>query len=201
MARREPITELVIPIQAGDTVRNIELSARPTFSKSGRFTGYHGVGSDVTEARQAADRIAHMARHDALTGLPNRLQLLENLDAALASARRARGEECAVLLVDLDRFKTINDSPRPCRRRPSAPAGLALLRDGDLRRDDRRAARRRRVRHRRADGREPRASSSNCASPWSARCRGPSSIASKGCSSAPASASRSARATARRSRR
>jgi diguanylate cyclase (GGDEF)-like protein/PAS domain S-box-containing protein len=109
MGRRESITELVIPIQAGETVRNIEISARPTFSKSGRFTGYQGVGSDVTEARRAADRIAHMARHDALTGLPNRLQVLENLDSALTAAR-SRGEECAVLLVDLDRFKMINDS-------------------------------------------------------------------------------------------
>ena len=71
IARREPITEVVIPVAVGDMVRNIELSARPTFSKTGRFTGYHGVGSDVTDARQAADRIAHMARHDALTGLPN----------------------------------------------------------------------------------------------------------------------------------
>src|SRR5688572_6133131 len=109
IARREPITEVVIPVAVGDTVRNIELSARPTFSKTGRFTGYHGVGSDVTDARQAADRIAHMARHDALTGLPNRLHLLENLQSALAATKDA-GHECAVLLVDLDRFKTINDS-------------------------------------------------------------------------------------------
>ncbi|WP_129790543.1 bifunctional diguanylate cyclase/phosphodiesterase [Sphingosinicella sp. CPCC 101087] len=109
IARREPITELVIPVQAGDAVRNIEVSARPTFNKSGRFIGYRGVGSDVTQARLAADRIAHMARHDALTGLPNRLQLLENLSDALETSK-ARGEECAVLLIDLDRFKAINDS-------------------------------------------------------------------------------------------
>jgi len=109
IARREPINEVVIPVAVGDTVRNIELSARPTFSRTGRFTGYQGVGSDVTDARQAADRIAHMARHDALTGLPNRLQLLENLQSALAATKDS-GHECAVLLVDLDRFKTINDS-------------------------------------------------------------------------------------------
>jgi diguanylate cyclase (GGDEF)-like protein/PAS domain S-box-containing protein len=109
IARRAPISELVIPVMAGGAVRNIEVSARPNFNKSGRFIGYHGVGSDVTQARQAADRIAHMARHDALTGLPNRLQLLENLGEALHGCR-ALGEECAVLLVDLDRFKAINDS-------------------------------------------------------------------------------------------
>ncbi len=108
-SRREAISEIVIPLTVGDTIKNIQLSGRPTFSRQGRFIGFQGVGSDVTVARQAADRIAHMARHDALTGLPNRLQLLENLGDALKSAQ-ARGEECAVLLVDLDRFKTINDS-------------------------------------------------------------------------------------------
>ena len=109
LLRREPVADLVLPFAVGDAVKCIELSARPMFSKQGRFTGYQGVGSDVTEARQAADRIAHMARHDALTGLPNRLQLLENLEAALVAARD-RDEPCAVLLVDLDRFKMINDS-------------------------------------------------------------------------------------------
>ncbi|WP_114950974.1 putative bifunctional diguanylate cyclase/phosphodiesterase [Sphingosinicella terrae] len=109
IARRQPITDLVLPVPCGDELRSIELSARPVFSKSGRFTGYRGVGADVTEARRAADRIAHMARHDALTGLPNRLQLLDNLESALAAAQ-AGGEQCAVLLIDLDRFKSINDS-------------------------------------------------------------------------------------------
>jgi len=110
IGRREGFSEVVLalPIADGGT-RAIELSARPTFSKQGRFTGYHGVGSDVTAARSAADRIAHMARHDALTGLPNRLQLMDNLAAALNEAQ-ARGKQCAMLLVDLDRFKTINDS-------------------------------------------------------------------------------------------
>lgn len=109
IARRETISDLIFPLHVGDTIRTIELSARPNFGKTGRFLGYQGVGSDVTEARQAADRIAHMARHDALTGLPNRLQLLENLQSALAAAKKS-GHECAALLVDLDRFKTINDS-------------------------------------------------------------------------------------------
>ena len=110
IGRRESFSELLIALPFADGgIRTIELSARPTFNKQGRFTGYHGVGSDVTAARQAADRIAHMARHDALTGLPNRLQLMDNLAAALKQAQ-GRGTQCAMLLVDLDRFKTINDS-------------------------------------------------------------------------------------------
>ncbi|MEA3047112.1 MAG: hypothetical protein QOJ53_1444 [Sphingomonadales bacterium] len=109
MARREAFTELVVGLPVGSGLKSIELSARPTYNKQGRFIGYHGVGADVTAARQAADRISHMAGHDALTGLPNRLQLLDNLGAALDAAR-GRGGECAILLVDLDRFKTVNDS-------------------------------------------------------------------------------------------
>jgi diguanylate cyclase (GGDEF)-like protein/PAS domain S-box-containing protein len=109
IGRRDSFSEFVLALRTPEGTRAIELSARPTVNKQGRFTGYHGVGSDVTAARQAADRIAHMARHDALTGLPNRLQLMDNLAAALKQAQ-ARGTQCAMLLVDLDRFKTINDS-------------------------------------------------------------------------------------------
>ena len=178
----------------------IELSARPTFNKQGRFIGYHGVGSDVTAARQAADRIAHMARHDALTGLPNRLQLLENLGAALTGGAGAR----ARMRDPAGRSRPLQDDqrqPRPCRRRSSAPAGVAQLRDGDLRRDDRRPARRRRIRDRRARRSKAARSWSSSAWRWSARCRARSSIATSACSSAPRSASPSARATATASRK
>src|SRR3546814_5023348 len=100
---------MLVPITSAAGTRCIELSARPRYNGQGRFIGYRGVGSDVTEARQAADRIAHMARHDALTGLPNRLQLLEALGDALADVRE-NGGLCAMLLIDLDRFKSVNDS-------------------------------------------------------------------------------------------
>ena len=109
VARREAVAELVVPVSVGDAIKSIELSARPTFGKQGRFLGYQGVGSDVTESRLAADRIAHMARYDALTGLPNRLNVLEELGHAVADAKQGSAM-CAVLLIDLDRFKAINDS-------------------------------------------------------------------------------------------
>jgi diguanylate cyclase (GGDEF)-like protein/PAS domain S-box-containing protein len=109
LERKTAFSEMIVPIEGRDGTRSIELSARPRFSSQGRFLGYRGVGSDVTEARKAADRIAHMARHDALTGLPNRLQLTEALRAALDCAQAEDGQ-CAVLLIDLDRFKTVNDS-------------------------------------------------------------------------------------------
>jgi diguanylate cyclase (GGDEF)-like protein/PAS domain S-box-containing protein len=65
--------------------------------------------TDITERRSAEERIRHLAYYDALTGLPNRMLFQDRLVKALASARR-RGEKVALLFLDLDQFKTINDS-------------------------------------------------------------------------------------------
>jgi diguanylate cyclase (GGDEF)-like protein len=73
------------------------------------FIGFRGVGSDVTEQRASADRIAHLARFDALTGLPNRLYLNETLAGALEQAAAWR-RRCAFIMIDLDRFKAVNDT-------------------------------------------------------------------------------------------
>ena len=64
---------------------------------------------DITDRKAYQDRLAHEARHDALTGLANRTAFFERLEQALARARR-RHTGVAVLFVDLDRFKLINDS-------------------------------------------------------------------------------------------
>jgi diguanylate cyclase (GGDEF)-like protein/PAS domain S-box-containing protein len=67
-----------------------------------------GVIEDVTERKQAEDRIAHLAHHDALTDLPNRAAFTEQLQAMLQTAA-AENESFAVLSLDFDRFKDIND--------------------------------------------------------------------------------------------
>ena len=64
---------------------------------------------DVTERQQLHHRLVHQAHHDMLTGLPNRLLLLDRMEQALASAAR-RGKKAAVMCLDLDRFKQINDT-------------------------------------------------------------------------------------------
>lgn len=64
---------------------------------------------DVTERQQLHDRLVHQANHDILTGLPNRLLLLDRMEQALASAAR-RGKKAAVICLDIDRFKQINDT-------------------------------------------------------------------------------------------
>jgi len=70
---------------------------------------YIGICIDITDRKKAEDRVQFLARHDVLTELPNRAMCLETLDAALAQARRS-GECIAVLFIDLDRFKLINDT-------------------------------------------------------------------------------------------
>ncbi len=71
--------------------------------------GYVANLRDVTERREAEDRLAHQALHDPLTGLPNRALILDRADRLLATARR-EGGTVAALFVDLDNFKAINDS-------------------------------------------------------------------------------------------
>jgi diguanylate cyclase (GGDEF)-like protein len=70
--------------------------------------GWVATHEDITERRYAEARIAHLARHDSLTGLPNRSLFQERIEHALATA--ARGATFAVLFLDLDRFKAVNDT-------------------------------------------------------------------------------------------
>ncbi|MFY9292281.1 MAG: EAL domain-containing protein [Methylorubrum rhodinum] len=86
----------------------------------GAPAGYEGTVADATERKRAEALIEHIARHDALTGLPNRRLFHETLGRALAGARRWGGR-VAVLCCDLDRFKAVNDTF-------GHPAGDALLR-------------------------------------------------------------------------
>lgn len=75
----------------------------------GDVAHYVGVLSDVTALREAEDRLRHLAHHDALTDLPNRLLIMDRLEHALTRARRHR-EFAAVIFIDLDHFKQVNDT-------------------------------------------------------------------------------------------
>lgn len=69
-----------------------------------------GIATDITERKQIEEQLAHNAYHDALTGLPNRLLFVDRLQQVLARHQRYPKEQFAVLFLDLDRFKVINDS-------------------------------------------------------------------------------------------
>jgi len=90
-------------------LRIISVSGRPIFDDAGRFQGYRGTGRDITEQKRAEEQIRHMAHYDALTELPNRMLLHDRIGQAIAQAQRNQ-EVLAVLFIDLDRFKTVNDS-------------------------------------------------------------------------------------------
>src|SRR5882672_2582202 len=87
----------------------IEDSAAPIHDRRGQVTGAVMVFHDVTQAREMSERMSYLAHHDYLTGLPNRLLLDDRLAQAMAAARRLR-QQMAVLFVDVERFKHINDS-------------------------------------------------------------------------------------------
>jgi len=77
--------------------------------RDGKLTHYAALFSDITELKESEERIRHLAYYDALTGLPNRRLLEDRLRVALAHAHRNR-RQLALLFVDLDRFKRINDT-------------------------------------------------------------------------------------------
>ncbi len=109
LKRREAFSNLTIPVKMNGQQRWWELSASPRINETGAFLGFRGVGSDVTEQCQSQEKISHLARFDTLTGLPNRLQVNESLSAALAYAEQW-GSRCAFMMIDLDRFKQVNDT-------------------------------------------------------------------------------------------
>lgn len=109
LKRRAHFSNLVVQVKVGGRTRWWELSGTRRVSRRDRFMGFHGVGSDVTAARESTEKIAYLARYDTLTALPNRRMLGETLPAALKRARQQR-RHCAFLMIDLDRFKAVNDT-------------------------------------------------------------------------------------------
>jgi diguanylate cyclase (GGDEF)-like protein/PAS domain S-box-containing protein len=88
----------------------LTLKARPVVGSDGEVVRLVGTLTDVTEYKTAEERLLHDAVHDNLTGLPNRELFLDRLDAALGFARGDTGIRPTVMVIDLDRFKQVNDS-------------------------------------------------------------------------------------------
>ncbi len=86
-----------------------EVSVSPVHDENGELTHYIGILDDVTAVTEATERAQHLARHDVLTGLPNRAVFLDRVRQALARLSRHPGA-VAVLFLDIDDFKFVNDS-------------------------------------------------------------------------------------------
>jgi diguanylate cyclase (GGDEF)-like protein/PAS domain S-box-containing protein len=95
------------------------LTGRPVYDSYKNFCGFRGHGSDLTEKRRSEQQVSRLAHYDSLTGLANRVQMSRALEQILA-APRERDRACALFLLDLDRFKQVNDTL-------GHPAGDALL--------------------------------------------------------------------------
>jgi diguanylate cyclase (GGDEF)-like protein/PAS domain S-box-containing protein len=85
------------------------ISGRPVFDKDGKFKGYHGIGRIITDRKLAEDQNQRLSLFDTLTGLPNRRYLFNRLSQALSASSRTQ-QLGALMLVDLDNFKNINDT-------------------------------------------------------------------------------------------
>ena len=105
-AESRPFKDMSVPLMVGTDLRWWSLTARPSNSSDGG-SGFRGVITDITSAKFAEERVAHMAQYDSLTDLPNRYMFNRGLKMSLSDA--APGLATALLIVDIDNFKMIND--------------------------------------------------------------------------------------------
>lgn len=117
ISAHRPFRDLVVPIKVEGKALWWSFSGRPTFDDEGNLVVYRGVVSDITVTRLAQARVEHLAHHDSLTGLPNRASFTQTLNRAF---RRSDASDLAVISLDLDGFKPVND-------RYGHPVGDALL--------------------------------------------------------------------------
>ena len=119
LTKKTKFDELRLKMHVGEDVRWWSVSGQPQYSKLGHFTGFRGNGSDITAQLRASQDTEQLARYDSLTGLANRANMQEKLEKTL-KAFQPQNRPCAVVLLDLDRFKQVNDTL-------GHPAGDALL--------------------------------------------------------------------------
>ena len=96
-------------IRKDGTRRYVEASVSLQKDSSDKPIGFRGIVRDVTERKQIEQKLNHIATHDILTGLPNRMLFVDRLEVALSQSKRNR-HKLAVIMLDLDNFKNVNDT-------------------------------------------------------------------------------------------
>ncbi|NCP12329.1 MAG: EAL domain-containing protein [Sphingomonadales bacterium] len=118
LSLRSPFNDLSLKALV-DEERWWAVSGSPIVDDLGNFTGFRGSGTDLTEMKRSEHTVNQLARYDPLTGLSNRLDINQALTRAL-TGHNGRPQPCALFMVDLDKFKQVNDTL-------GHPAGDALL--------------------------------------------------------------------------
>jgi diguanylate cyclase (GGDEF)-like protein/PAS domain S-box-containing protein len=106
---RQPFANLEMELKTRRGTRWISLAGDPIIDMAGQFQGFRGVGSDITEVRKTQERLTNLANMDVLSGLPNRGRVRQLLGEALSGAQTSN-VPCAIMFLDLDGFKPVNDT-------------------------------------------------------------------------------------------
>ncbi|MEY4270543.1 MAG: hypothetical protein RLZZ58_1759 [Pseudomonadota bacterium] len=109
LSSRTPFNDLTVQAAVKGEERWWSISGNPISNSLGHFLGFRGSGTDLTEMKRSEREINQLARYDTLTGLANRLHINELLERALRN-HFGQPQPCAMFLMDLDRFKAVNDT-------------------------------------------------------------------------------------------
>ncbi|MFZ9396894.1 MAG: EAL domain-containing protein, partial [Erythrobacter sp.] len=109
LGARKAFTGFTVAPSRGQNQVVIRLSGRPAHSASGEFIGFRGTGADITEEFHREEETMRLARFDSLTGLSNRHRMAHSIETTLTAFRAAK-RNCAIMMMDLDRFKQVNDT-------------------------------------------------------------------------------------------